>query len=246
MENNRECHHCDASHPELITAYFPFLRYSEEDVTPRMRPVFERYQAAAAHLDGVCAISGVPRETSPRARQPPDRLHDHAPSAGRRRGLLRSRRGAGVQEAHGRRHHAPVRRPVPAHAAQLLVPPPQRPRGRLPRPAARAGQVARAHHLAGPRRRRRRRGLRHRVADRGVAGHERPGPRAGREGPARRHRPELRARSLRPGRGRRRVVHQLVRPPAPRLPHAAPRARRAARPPPRRPRASSPSPITPE
>ena len=64
MENNRECHHCDAAHPELITTYFPFHRYSEEDVTPRMRPVFERYQAASAHLDNVCTINGFPHDTS--------------------------------------------------------------------------------------------------------------------------------------------------------------------------------------
>jgi glycine betaine monooxygenase A len=63
MENNRECQHCDAAHPELITAYFPFHRYSEEDVTPRMRPAFERYQAASAHLDNVCTMSKVPLET---------------------------------------------------------------------------------------------------------------------------------------------------------------------------------------
>jgi Rieske 2Fe-2S family protein len=62
MENNRECHHCDASHPELITSYFPFLRYDEEDVTPRMRPTYERYLAATANLDSVCSINGVPRE----------------------------------------------------------------------------------------------------------------------------------------------------------------------------------------
>ncbi|MFC7596523.1 aromatic ring-hydroxylating dioxygenase subunit alpha [Terrabacter sp. GCM10028922] len=64
MENNRECHHCDASHPELLTAYFPFHRYSEDDVTPRMRPAFERYQAASAHLDNVCSILKAPRDVS--------------------------------------------------------------------------------------------------------------------------------------------------------------------------------------
>ena len=64
MENNRECHHCDSSHPELLTTYFPFHRYSEDDVTPRMRPAFERYQAASAHLDSVCTTNGLPRDTS--------------------------------------------------------------------------------------------------------------------------------------------------------------------------------------
>lgn len=63
MENNRECHHCDASHPELVTAYFPFHRYSDEDVTPRMRPAFARYQAATADLASVCETSKVPVDT---------------------------------------------------------------------------------------------------------------------------------------------------------------------------------------
>ncbi len=62
LENNRECHHCDASHPELITSYFPFLRYSEEDVTPRMRPIYDRYLTATENLDNVCKLNGVPRE----------------------------------------------------------------------------------------------------------------------------------------------------------------------------------------
>jgi glycine betaine catabolism A len=62
MENNRECQHCDAAHPELITAYFPLFGYSEDDITPRLRPVFERYQAAAANLESACAISRFPRD----------------------------------------------------------------------------------------------------------------------------------------------------------------------------------------
>jgi Rieske 2Fe-2S family protein len=62
MENNRECQHCDAAHPELITAYFPLFGYSEDDITPRLRPVFERYQAAAASLESACAASRFPRD----------------------------------------------------------------------------------------------------------------------------------------------------------------------------------------
>lgn len=62
MENNRECQHCDSCHPELITAYFPLFGYSEDDITPRLRPVFDRYQAALAHLDEVCAVRQFPRE----------------------------------------------------------------------------------------------------------------------------------------------------------------------------------------
>jgi Rieske 2Fe-2S family protein len=63
MENNRECQHCDVSHPELLDAYFPFNRYSEDDVTPRLRPLFELFQAATARLESVCAASNFPRET---------------------------------------------------------------------------------------------------------------------------------------------------------------------------------------
>jgi glycine betaine catabolism A len=63
MENNRECYHCDAGHPELIDAYFPFNRYSEGDVPPRMRPVFERFMAAEARLKSACAATSIPLGT---------------------------------------------------------------------------------------------------------------------------------------------------------------------------------------
>ncbi len=62
MENNRECHHCDGAHPELITAYFPLFGYTEADITPRLRPVYERFQAAEAALDEARAKIGFPAE----------------------------------------------------------------------------------------------------------------------------------------------------------------------------------------
>ena len=62
MENNRECQHCGGSNPELLSAYFPLFGYSEDDVPPRLRPVFERYQVAAAELDSVCAAARFPRD----------------------------------------------------------------------------------------------------------------------------------------------------------------------------------------
>jgi len=62
MENNRECQHCDAAHPELVTAYFPLFGYTEDDLTPRLRPVFDRYQAAAADLERACSLRSFPRE----------------------------------------------------------------------------------------------------------------------------------------------------------------------------------------
>jgi glycine betaine catabolism A len=60
MENNRECQHCDAGHPELISAYFPFGLYADGDVPPRMRAVHDRYQAAEARLRSVCAATSIP------------------------------------------------------------------------------------------------------------------------------------------------------------------------------------------
>jgi Rieske 2Fe-2S family protein len=64
MENNRECQHCDVAHPELLDAYFPFNRYAEDDVTPRMRPVYERYQTAQARLRSACATTtSIPTES---------------------------------------------------------------------------------------------------------------------------------------------------------------------------------------
>ncbi|MFI7067974.1 aromatic ring-hydroxylating dioxygenase subunit alpha [Kribbella sp. NPDC050124] len=67
MENNRECQHCDASHPELIDAYFPFgpavplVRSSEEGIAARLRPVFERYLAAGDQLNSACSVVKIPR-----------------------------------------------------------------------------------------------------------------------------------------------------------------------------------------
>ena len=60
IENNRECQHCDSAHPELVSAYFPLFGYSEDDITPRLRPVFDRYQAASADLQRVCALRSLP------------------------------------------------------------------------------------------------------------------------------------------------------------------------------------------
>jgi Rieske 2Fe-2S family protein len=62
MENNRECQHCDAAHPELVTAYFPLFGYTEADITPRLKPVFDRYQAAESALESACAVAQFPRE----------------------------------------------------------------------------------------------------------------------------------------------------------------------------------------
>ena len=59
MENNRECYHCDG-HPELISAYFPLHGYTADDVPPRLRRVWERYETASANLQTACARQSFP------------------------------------------------------------------------------------------------------------------------------------------------------------------------------------------
>jgi Rieske 2Fe-2S family protein len=59
MENNRECYHCDG-HPELISAYFPLHGYTADDVPPRLRRVWERFETASAALQTACARQGFP------------------------------------------------------------------------------------------------------------------------------------------------------------------------------------------
>ena len=60
MENNRECLHCDAGHPELTSAYFPFLSSTPDDVPARQKGLFERYLVADAALAKAGATAGIP------------------------------------------------------------------------------------------------------------------------------------------------------------------------------------------
>ncbi len=62
LENNRECRYNEASHPDLSTSYFPVFGYSENDIPPQLRPVFERYLVAADQLASACADAGFPRD----------------------------------------------------------------------------------------------------------------------------------------------------------------------------------------
>lgn len=61
MENNRECQHCDGAHPELVTAYFPFFGYAEQDIPARLQSAYERLQQAEKTLEKVCAAGRFPR-----------------------------------------------------------------------------------------------------------------------------------------------------------------------------------------
>ena len=61
MENNRECYHCDG-HPELLSAYFPLHGYTKEDVPPRLRRTWDRFEQASASLVAACKRQGFPSE----------------------------------------------------------------------------------------------------------------------------------------------------------------------------------------
>lgn len=62
MENNRECYHCDG-HPELLSAYFPLHGYTADDVPPRLRRVWDRFETASADLQAACVRQGFPQES---------------------------------------------------------------------------------------------------------------------------------------------------------------------------------------
>ncbi len=82
MENNRECYHCDG-HPELLSAYFPLHGYTAEDVPPRLRRVWERFEKATSDLQAACVRQRFPvdwiRELDNR---PTAFLIEHAPLDG--------------------------------------------------------------------------------------------------------------------------------------------------------------------
>ena len=92
MENNRECYHCEAGHPELMQTFFPTYGYEPDQIPARLRPAHERYlQAEAALGDGLrAAWSPVRRDR--RARHPRQRLPDPARTARRCGGVLHRRR----------------------------------------------------------------------------------------------------------------------------------------------------------
>lgn len=60
MENNRECYHCEASHPELSSVFFPTYGYAVEEIPPRLLPAHARYRAAESHLERSCEQRGIP------------------------------------------------------------------------------------------------------------------------------------------------------------------------------------------
>ncbi|MGJ9412347.1 SRPBCC family protein [Aeromicrobium sp. CF4.19] len=60
MENNRECYHCEAGHPELTSTFFPTYGYAVEEIPPRLMPAHARYVRAEAELRRTCDERGLP------------------------------------------------------------------------------------------------------------------------------------------------------------------------------------------
>lgn len=60
MENNRECYHCEAGHPELTCTFFPTYGYALEDIPARLMPAHARYLKAGTDLARSCEERGLP------------------------------------------------------------------------------------------------------------------------------------------------------------------------------------------
>lgn len=60
MENNRECYHCPAAHPELLRTFFPTYGYAPDEIPTRLRAAYERYLAAESDLLAACEPRGLP------------------------------------------------------------------------------------------------------------------------------------------------------------------------------------------
>ena len=50
MENNRECYHCEAGHPELTCTFFPTYGYAPDEIPKRLKPAYQRYLDAEERL----------------------------------------------------------------------------------------------------------------------------------------------------------------------------------------------------
>ena len=60
MENNRECYHCEAGHPELTCTFFPTYGYAPDEIPPRLQPAYHRFLDAERRLHDNCDRNGLP------------------------------------------------------------------------------------------------------------------------------------------------------------------------------------------
>ncbi|SMY11436.1 aromatic ring-hydroxylating oxygenase subunit alpha [Brevibacterium jeotgali] len=59
MENNRECYHCEAGHPELTCTFFPTYGYRDDEIPTRLLPAHDRCLAAEQLLSVNAARNGL-------------------------------------------------------------------------------------------------------------------------------------------------------------------------------------------
>ena len=60
LENNRECYHCEAGHPELTCTFFPTYGYAPDEIPPRLQPAYHRFLDAERRLHDNCDRNGLP------------------------------------------------------------------------------------------------------------------------------------------------------------------------------------------
>jgi Rieske 2Fe-2S family protein len=60
MENNRECYHCEAGHPELMRTFFPTYGYEADEIPKRLQAAHARLLEAQATLEAACAVRNLP------------------------------------------------------------------------------------------------------------------------------------------------------------------------------------------
>ncbi|HET7302976.1 MAG TPA: aromatic ring-hydroxylating dioxygenase subunit alpha [Segeticoccus sp.] len=60
MENNRECYHCEAGHPELTCTFFPTYGYEFEEIPDHLLPAHARFLRAESGLERACRERGIP------------------------------------------------------------------------------------------------------------------------------------------------------------------------------------------
>ena len=99
MENNRECYHCEAGHPELMQTFFPTYGYEPDEVPARLRPAHERYLQAEAELGVACAQRGLPSAAIEELDTRVTALPDPARTPRRRGGVLHRRRNGSLAPA---------------------------------------------------------------------------------------------------------------------------------------------------
>ena len=92
MENNRECYHCEAGHPELMQTFFPTYGYEPDRDPGAASPRARALPPGRSSVGGGLRAAWSPVRRDRRARHPRQRLPDPARTARRCGGVLHRRR----------------------------------------------------------------------------------------------------------------------------------------------------------